>query len=84
MEIAIKTRLGKLKFPDNLEHLIPHHLRLAGIEVLPVQRQHALHVYGLPDHHRDPFDHLLVAQAQLEKLPLVTANPLLTPYGISI
>ena len=83
-EIAIKAHMGKLELPGDPEHLIPHHLRLDGIEIIPVQLSHALHTYHLPDHHRDPFDRLLVAQAQLERLPVITADPLLTRYDIQI
>ncbi len=53
-EIAIKTRLGRLQLPDDPEIFIPEQLELNAIEVLPVQIGHALHVYQLPSHHRDP------------------------------
>ncbi len=68
-EIAIKVRLGRLTLPEPLETFVPEQMALNAIEGLPIQMSHALHVYTLPDHHRDPFDRLLVAQAQLENLP---------------
>jgi len=83
-EIAIKTRLGRLQLPDDPEIFIPEQLELNAIEVLPVQIGHALHVYQLPSHHRDPFDHLLIAQAQLEKLPILTADPQISRYPVEI
>ena len=83
-EIAIKTRLGRLQLPDDPKILIPEQLELNAIEVLPVQIGHALHVYQLPSHHRDPFDHLLIAQAQLEKLPILTADPQISRYPVEI
>jgi len=43
---------------------------------------HALHVYTLPDHHRDPFDRMLVAQAQLENLPILSADPQISLYAV--
>ena len=83
-EIAIKTRLGRLQLPDDPEIFIPEQLELNAIEVLPVQIGHALHVYQLPSHHRDPFDHLLIAQAQLEKLPILTADPQISRYPVEV
>lgn len=70
--------------PDDPEIFIPEQLELNAIEVLPVQIEHALHVYQLPSHHRDPFDHLLIAQAQLEKLPILTADPLISRYPVEV
>jgi len=83
-EIAIKTRLGRLQLPDDPEIFIPEQLELNAIEVLPVQIGHALHVYQLPSHHRDPFDHLLIAQARLEKLPILTADPQISRYPVEV
>jgi len=83
-EIAIKTRLGRLQLPNDPEIFIPEQLELNAIEVLPVQIGHALHVYQLPSHHRDPFDHLLIAQARLEKLPILTADPQISRYPVEI
>lgn len=45
---------------------------------------HALHVFALPDHHRDPFDRMLVAQGQLEKLPILTGDPLIAQYAVTV
>ena len=83
-EIAIKARLGRLSFPAEPGAFIPGQLARNAIEVLPVTLSHALHVYGLPSHHRDPFDRLLVAQSQLEDMPLLTADPLLAEYAVEI
>jgi len=83
-EIAIKVKLGKLLLPDSPSRVIPRQLELEGIETLPVQLSHALHTYTLPPHHRDPFDRLLVAQAQLEKLPILTSDPVIALYGVQI
>ena len=51
---------------------------------LAVEHAHALHVESLPPHHRDPFDRLLVAQAQLEALPILTADHVLALYSVTI
>ena len=83
-EIAIKAKLGRLKLPGNPERFVPEQLKLNAIEALPVQLSHALHVHKLPDHHRDPFDRLLIAQAQLEKMPILTADPQISRYSVEV
>lgn len=83
-EIAIKAKLGRLRLPDEPERFILKQLELNAIEVLPVQMSHALHVYALPYHHRDPFDRLLIAQARLEKVPILTADPQISRYEVEV
>ena len=83
-EIAIKAKLGKLSVPGDLKAFITEQLVENNITPLPVRLSHALHVYSLPAHHRDPFDRLLVAQAQLENLPILTADPIMTQYAVEI
>jgi PIN domain nuclease of toxin-antitoxin system len=83
-EIAIKAQLGKLQLPDNLERYIADQLSLNGFESLPIQLRHALHVYSLPDFHRDPFDRILVAQSQLEQLPILTVDPQIARYEVDV
>lgn len=81
-EISIKYRLGKLPLPMSPDEFVPPRLARDGIVSLPVELHHALHVAQLSDHHRDPFDRLLIAQAQLEQLTLMTADQQLTAYDI--
>jgi len=81
-EIAIKAKLGRLKLPDDPERFIPEQMALNAIESLPVQVSHALHVYTLPEYHSDPFDRLIIAQAQLEGLPILTADPQISRYEV--
>jgi PIN domain nuclease of toxin-antitoxin system len=78
-EIAIKRSVGKLdsEVPDVVDSLAPFDIRW-----LPISPQHARHVANLPFHHRDPFDRLLVAQAQLEGLPIVTVDPRIRMYDV--
>lgn len=82
-EMAIKSRLGKLKLPADLQGFVAEQLCINAIQVLPIHLTHALHVYTLPDHHRDPFDRILVAQSQLEKLPILTGDPLIIQYAVT-
>jgi PIN domain nuclease of toxin-antitoxin system len=79
-EVAIKRRLGKLTAPPDLLQ----QLERAGVDLLPVTARHADRVGTLPLHHRDPFDRLLIAQADTEGLPLVTADDDLQRYGIEV
>ena len=83
-EIAIKYRLGKLPLPEPPEAFILPRLTRDGIEPLPVSHAHACAVAGLPQHHPDPFDRLLVATAKVEDLVLVTADRQLLAYEVSI
>lgn len=82
-EMAIKYRLGKLPLPAPPHEFIPPRLIRDGVVALPVEHRHAVEVARLPNHHRDPFDRLLVAQAQLEKLTLFTADRQLSAYDVA-
>ena len=77
-EIAIKRALGKLEAPDDLGSAI----RIQGFEPLLVTFHHAEHAGGLPPHHRDPFDRMLIAQAQAEGLIIVTRDSDIPLYGV--
>jgi PIN domain nuclease of toxin-antitoxin system len=79
-EVAIKRRLGKLDAPDDL---LPR-LEGAGIELLPITARHADRVGTLPLHHQDPFDRLLVAQAQTDGLTLVSGDAALRRYDVEV
>lgn len=83
-EIAIKYALQKLPLPEPPAVYVPSRLGVSGISPLPVEHRHALHVASLPHHHRDPFDRLLVAQSQLEGIPVMTSDSAFAPYGIEI
>lgn len=82
-EIAIKVRLGKLVLPHEPRRFVTEHVAQNNLEVLPISLTHALHVSILPDHHRDPFDRMLVAQSQLERLPILSDDPLITRYSVT-
>ena len=83
-EIAIKMRLGRLEVQGDPEHFIFEQLALNDITVLPISMNHAFRTATLPDHHRDPFDRMLVAQSQIEQLPIVTSDPLITRYAVDV
>jgi len=83
-EIAIKYRLGKLPLPEPPALFIPPRLVRDGILSLAVEHLHAQAVADLPDYHKDPFDRLLLAQAAIENMTLITADVKLKPYGIPL
>ncbi len=83
-EIAIKYSLGRLPLPEPPHKFIPPRLIRDGIKPLPVEHHHACHVANLPDLHRDPFDRLLIAQAQTENLAFITADQKLKDYNVEI
>ena len=82
-EMAIKADLGRLTLPSPVADYVAEKAR-AGLDVLPIEWRHAAAVAGLPAHHRDPFDRLLVAQAQLEGLHIVTADPVFRKYEVGV
>jgi len=79
-EVAIKRSLGKLVMPDEYLPL----LLGAGVQALPVSVDHAAAVEGLPWHHRDPFDRMLVAQASTEAAALVSCDDAFRAYGVAL
>ncbi len=81
-EITIKAALGKLKVPGEPASWFPARVRSLGFDGLPILAEHALAVGALPDHHHDPFDRILVAQAQLEGMRLVTRDPEIQKYPV--
>jgi len=83
-EIAIKWAIGRLPLPDPPATYVPTRMRRSGVEGLPVEHAHALRVATLPNLHRDPFDRVLIAQAQLEGLTLVTVDPAFDGYDVSL
>lgn len=83
-EISIKYALGKLPLPAAPKDYVPDRMRSSGVIGLPVTHTHALHVASLPDHHRDPFDRILVSQAQLDVLTVVTADRAFERYDVPV
>ena len=87
-ELAIKAANGKLEY---YARIVAHGsdsllvaLRESGIELLPIELPHVLAASRLPPHHRDPFDRVMIAQAQLEGLVIVTSDRMFTRYGVRV
>ena len=79
-EVAIKCGLGRLTLPETPAEYIPSRMVATGVGGLAVEHAHALAVAKLDDHHRDPFDRLIVAQSILENLTVATADPVFSRY----
>ena len=80
-EIAIKAQLGKI---DTGGEDLEREIAANGFVPLPITPRHALTAGGLPLHHDDPFDRMLIAQAQEENLTVVTHDKAFEPYGVPI
>jgi PIN domain nuclease of toxin-antitoxin system len=81
-EIAIKLCLGKLTVAMPLEMLMTQQLTSNDIDILAITVPHLVTVSALPLHHRDPFDRLIIAQAMVEQMPIVSADPAFDAYPV--
>ena len=83
-EIATKHALGRLPLPEPAERLIPRLRERHGVEALPIDEESTLHLPRLPPIHRDPFDRILVCQAIVHGMTLVTPDPVIAQYPARI
>lgn len=81
-EISIKTGLGKLTLSDPVDVFLPHEFSTNHFSLPPVQLAHTTFVAGLPNHHRDPFDRLLISQAMVESYETVSCDAVFDACGI--
>lgn len=82
-EIAIKISIGKYELSQGFRMFMEEQLTVNRIAVLPILPEHANIVASLPFHHRDPFDRMLVAQAIVESIPIVSADAALDQYSVA-
>lgn len=83
-EIAIKSASGKLRLPEPPATYVPRRMTEQGVRPLEVSQRHTLAVSTLPPHHRDPFDRLLVAQANLENMVLISSDRIFARYAVEV
>ena len=83
-EITIKCQIGKLELGYPLETFFERFVAQIDLEVVAIEMAHLVAYYRLPLHHRDPFDRLLVAQAQSLNVPIVTADEQIGRYGVAV
>jgi PIN domain nuclease of toxin-antitoxin system len=81
-EIAIKSSKGDLSLPGEVGAFIDDRLRRNRWLPLPIDQRHVIRAAALPRIHRDPFDRMLVAQSQIEEMPIVTIDPAITRYDV--
>lgn len=81
-EIAVKLGIGKLEIDRPVHRLFADLVSEQGVRVLPLGHEHCTLLAALPHHHRDPFDRMLVVQAQEAAVPLLTADPKLAAYDV--
>jgi PIN domain nuclease of toxin-antitoxin system len=82
LEIAMKYRQGRIHLPKPPDQYVPDRMLASVVEGIPLEHSHALRVSRLDDHHTDPFDRVLVGQAMLEDIPIISADRSLTDYEI--
>jgi len=83
-EIAVKYALGRLPLPAPPERLIPLHRRQHGITGLPLDEESVLQAHRLPPLHRDPFDRMLICQAIVHGMAILTPDPLIAQYAVRV
>lgn len=81
-EICIKHALGKLRLAENWSEIFEREMAGNGIQWLPIEKEHCLGLLKLPFIHRDPFDRLLLAQANVERLSILTADTNMKRYDV--
>jgi len=81
-ELAIKAGAGRIDLPGPAEEYVPDRMRHHGFDLLGIDLPHAFRAGALPRIHGDPFDRMLVAQAQIEGLPILTADPAISRYDV--
>jgi PIN domain nuclease of toxin-antitoxin system len=83
-EVSIKYALGRMPLPEPPEQFLPVEIEKNRLESLPIIDAHAFQTGQLPPHHRDPFDRMLVAQAQVESISLLSNDRQLNHYDVEI
>ena len=81
-EIAIKISLGKWLMPRPYDEFLDVALKTYGFMILPITPAHTSQLLGMPLHHKDPFDRLLIAQALVERIPIVSVDDKFDAYGV--
>jgi PIN domain nuclease of toxin-antitoxin system len=82
-EFLVKSRRYSPPISEPAEW-IGRHIRELSLTVLPLQQRHAVRVFDLPEHHRDPFDRMLICQAMEERLPIITSDSMIGKYAVDV
>ena len=83
-EIQIKFKSGKLKLGKPIDEILDEQISVNDLEILALEREHAVNVVTLPPAHKDPFDRMLISQAMVEDMTIVTADKRLRDYDVKL
>jgi PIN domain nuclease of toxin-antitoxin system len=83
-EMQIKLQTGKLRLRASLPEIIKDQQQKNRIEILPTTLDHILYLSNLPDHHREPFDRMLIAQANIEQIPILSRDSQFAAYPVTV
>lgn len=83
-EISIKTSIGKLRLGQPVNEFLTNQIAETGLIILPITLDHVLWVAGLPFHHKDPFDRLLISQAIVENMVILSSDSQFGKYGVAV
>ncbi|MGK7933675.1 MAG: type II toxin-antitoxin system VapC family toxin [Microcystaceae cyanobacterium] len=83
-EIGIKVKIGKLTLPESLETFIMTRVDIWGMYLLDININHVIKASQLPLHHKDPFDRILIAQSQVENIPILTIDKMFNNYDVNL
>ena len=83
-EMQVKSKIGKMAFDDTLENIVTEQQKVNDFQILPVTLAHALYLENLPLHHQDPFDRLLISQAMVENMTLVSLDRKFPLYPVNL
>ncbi len=83
-EMQMKIQVGKLNLPISVADMITDQQSANAIQLLSIDLSHILELASLPDHHKDPFDRLLIAQARIERARLITDDPKIGKYSVPV
>ena len=83
-EIAIKYQRGRLELPEPPDKFVSDQISINAFQPLPIFMPHVLEASNLPEHHRDPFDRLLIAQSLLEQAPILTSDVIIPLYDVDV
>lgn len=83
-EMAIKSSIGRLIFHQPMEVVLTAIINKMNLETLPILNQHAIRISQLPFYHKDPFDRLIIAQSQIEDIPIITPDKFFKKYDVNI
>lgn len=81
--MMIKAKIKKLDLHDDAKAFVKEHIEINDVEIIDVNMEHSLEIFNLPEIHRDPFDRMLIAQARVEQMTIITSDSSVNQYDVS-